>query len=202
MKEKKPEIIPIFPTPIFIVNYGKVNNELEAIKKMSFKDPFGNGNGNQNTKNSYILNMIELGYLKGFILENLKLYAKAVLETSEELYITQSWANRNKKGMVHHEHVHPNSIVSGVLFLNKEEKLPPIEFSKNVLDSIQLKTNKFNFFNGANFSVGVKPGNLILFPSSLRHSVPVNTQKEERYTLSFNTFAKTLGAEDRFTLVK
>tara|TARA_R100000008_G_C3507953_1_gene127260 strand:+ start:91 stop:699 length:609 start_codon:yes stop_codon:yes gene_type:complete len=201
MKEKKSEIIPIFSTPIFIADYGRVDKELELIKKMSFRSQKF-GNGNQATKNSYILNEIEFGHLKRFILENLKTYAKTVLETSEELYITQSWTNRNKKGMVHHEHIHPNSIVSGVLFLNKEEKFPPIKFSKNVFNSIQLKINKFNSFNSTNFSVGVKPGKLILFPSSLRHSVPVNICEEERYTLSFNTFAKTLGAENNLTLVK
>ena len=200
MKNKKPEIIPIFPTPIFVANYGKTDNELEIIKTMPFKDPFGNGN--QTTKNSSILDHIELGHLKGFILENLKIYAKTVLETSEEIYITQSWANRNKKGMVHHEHIHPNSIVSGVLFLSKEEKLPPIKFSKNIFSSLQLKINKFNFFNSANFSLANDVGNLVLFPSSLRHSVPVNTHEEERYTLSFNTFSKTLGTEERLTLVK
>ena len=37
MKEKKSEIIPIFSTPIFIADYGRVDNELELIKKMSFK---------------------------------------------------------------------------------------------------------------------------------------------------------------------
>ena len=200
MKNKKPEIIPIFPTPIFVTNYGKTDNELEIIKTMPFKDPFGNGN--QTTKNSSILDHIELGHLQGFILENLKIYAKTVLETSEEIYITQSWANRNKKGMVHHEHIHPNSIVSGVLFLSKEEKLPPIKFSKNIFSSLQLKINKFNFFNSANFSLANDVGNLVLFPSSLRHSVPVNTHEEERYTLSFNTFSKTLGTEERLTLVK
>ena len=200
MKNKKPEIISIFPTPIFVANYGKTDNELEIIKTMPFKDPFGNGN--QTTKNSYILDHTELGRLKGFILENLKIYAKTVLETSEELYITQSWANRNKKGMVHHEHIHPNSIVSGILFLNEEKKLPPVKFSKNMFNSIQLKINKYNFFNSANFSLANDPGNLVLFPSSLRHSVPVNTHEEERYTLSFNTFAKILGAEEKLTLVK
>jgi len=200
MKNKKPEIIPIFPTPIFVANYGKIDNELELIKKMSFKDPFGNGN--QTTQNSYILDQIVFGHLKGFVLENLKIYAKTVLETSEELYITQSWANRNKKGMVHHEHIHPNSIVSGILFLSKEEKLPPVKFSKNVFNAVQLKINKYNFFNSANFSLANDPGNLVLFPSSLRHSVPVNTHEEERYTLSFNTFAKTLGTEEKLTLVK
>ena len=45
MKNKKPEIIPIFPTPIFVANYEKVNIELEFIKTMPSTDlglPGGN----------------------------------------------------------------------------------------------------------------------------------------------------------------
>ena len=43
-------------------------------------------------------------------------------------------------------------------------------------------------------------GELILFPSTLRHSVPVNVGKENRISLSFNTFSvDTLGNEDHLT---
>ena len=196
----KPEIAPIFPTPIYTVNYGNIDKELELVKQMSFAEPFLNFN--RSTKDSYILNKIEFSSLKKFLLDNLKIYAKTVMETSEELYITQSWANQTKKGMMHHEHIHQNSIVSGVLYLSKEEKLPPIQFAKNVFDSIQLQRNKFNLFNSSNCNINIKPGKLILFPSNLRHSVPINTHNEERYSLSFNTFAKTLGIEENLTFVK
>ena len=200
IKMDKPEIALIFPIPIYTVNYGNIDKELELVKQMSFTEAFFNFN--QSTKDSYILNKIEFGSLKKFLLDNLKIYAKTVLETSEELYITQSWANRTKKGMMHHEHIHPNSIVSGVLHLSEEEKLPPIQFSKNVFDSIQLKRNKFNLFNSSNFSISIKSGRLILFPSNLRHSVSINTYPKERYSLSFNTFAKTLGTEEDLTFAK
>ena len=32
------------------------------------------------------------------------------------MVITQSWFNRNHKGMQHHEHMHRNSIISGVWY--------------------------------------------------------------------------------------
>ena len=34
----------------------------------------------------------------------------------------------------------------------------------------------------------MKRGELILFPSNLQHSVPVNSSEEERISLSFNSF--------------
>ena len=196
----KPEITSIFATPIYIINYGNVDKELELIKQMSFAE--SDLNFNQSTEDTYILNKVEFSPLKEFLLINLKVYAQTVLESPEELYITQSWANRIKKGMILPEHIHQNSIVSGVLHLSKEEGLPSIQFSKPVFDSVILQRNKFNLFNSTCMNVSVKPGNLILFPSNVRHSVPINTHPKERYSLSFNTFAKTLGSEKDLTFVK
>ena len=43
-------------------------------------------------------------------------------------------------------------------------------------------------------------GELILFPSNLRHSVPINQGDEERISLSFNTFSiDELGSKDSLT---
>ena len=43
-------------------------------------------------------------------------------------------------------------------------------------------------------------GELILFPSNLRHSVPVNHGEEERISLSFNTFSiDALGSKESLT---
>jgi len=43
-------------------------------------------------------------------------------------------------------------------------------------------------------------GELLLFPSSLKHSVPTNIGKEARISLSFNTFSvDTLGSKENLT---
>ena len=54
--------------------------------------------------------------------------------------------------------------------------------------------------NSETFMLPCKPGDLILFPSSLRHSVPINTTNKNRISLSFNTFVSdTLGSENELT---
>ena len=46
----------------------------------------------------------------------------------------------------------------------------------------------------------MKMGELIIFPSSLTHSVRANQSDEERISLSFNTWAKgSLGSERELT---
>ena len=43
-------------------------------------------------------------------------------------------------------------------------------------------------------------GELIIFPSWIRHSVPINTKNSDRISLSFNTWAKgSLGTKDDLT---
>jgi len=48
----------------------------------------------------------------------------------------------------------------------------------------------------------LKKGELILFPSNIQHSVPVNQSDEERISLSFNTWIKgNMGKEKMLTYI-
>ena len=54
--------------------------------------------------------------------------------------------------------------------------------------------------NAETFLLPCVSGELILFPSNLRHSVPINQGNEERISLSFNTFSvDALGSEESLT---
>ena len=65
---------------------------------------------------------------------------------------------------------------------------------------LKLNFEKFNSINSETFYLPLVSGELILFPSHLRHSVPRNTSDEVRISLSFNTFVKdSLGSQDSLT---
>ena len=96
--------------------------------------------------------------------------------------------------------MHPNSIVSGVMYFQINEKSPPIQFSKSTQDGMKLDPIKFTHINSESFMLPCKAGELILFPSSLKHSVPTNQGEEDRISVSFNTFSiDTLGSEQALT---
>ena len=102
--------------------------------------------------------------------------------------------------MYKRQHVHPNSIISGVFYFRQSKTLPPIQFSKSVQDGIKLNPEKYNILNSETFLLPMTDGELVLFPSSLRHSVPLNKGNEERYSMSFNTFSiDELGSRDSLT---
>ena len=132
----------------------------------------------------------ELANVRAFIEAKLHKFVTEIMASTDKLVITQSWLNKNKKGESHHEHVHPNSMVSGVWYPQIHEQLPPIQFRSRHQRDVSLQTEKYNTFNSATFMLPMKRGELILFPSNLTHSVPINqSDEEERISLSFNYMA-------------
>ena len=195
----KEELLQLFPTPLLIVSYEQpIDKELAYLKTISYREQ--QQNGNYRSDDSYLLRKEEFKDIKNFLGEAINKFTTNVLNTKQRLVITQCWANRNPKGSKHHEHVHPNSIVSGVMYFQINEKLPPIQFSKDRQDGMKLDPIKYNHVNSESFLLPCKPGELILFPSSLKHSVPINQGDEDRISVSFNTFCiDAIGSEQSLT---
>ena len=203
------ELIQLFPTPLVISKYpNDFRNELEFIKTISCNCKNGEGqagseNGeyyNRQSENTFVLDLPELVNIKNFIKFKLDEYALNIMGSKDNLVITQSWLNRNGPGEHHHNHAHPNSIISGVWYPQISKELPPIQFRSRTEQQVSLKIEKFNAFNSTTFMLPMNVGELIVFPSTLPHSVPPNMGKEERISLSFNTWAKgNLGGKRELT---
>ena len=196
---KKDELISVFPTAVQIYKYeNSIDKELNYIENLPYKEQVGNANFK--SKDSYLTKHEQLKDLKIFFKECIDDYCNVISNSDQRLVITQLWANKNPPGAKHHEHIHPNSILSGVFYLRQDKSLPPIQFSKSNQHSLKLDPKKYNTFNAEIFLLPCTAGELILFPSDLRHSVPINVGKEERISLSFNTFSiDVLGNEDSLT---
>jgi len=210
--EIKDELIQLFATPILLckcrIDYSREekwcrdydctrkNGEVDLINKR-ITTPH-----NRQSKDTFILDNPELKNIRSFIEERLNFYSNNILGSSNKLVITQSWLNKSGKGEHHHLHHHPNSIISGVWYPSINDQLPPIQFQKNGTRdfSLSIVEGGYNHFNSHNFSLAMNKGELILFPSNLQHSVPLNNSDEERISLSFNTWSKgSLGNIDSLT---
>ena len=195
----KKELLQLFATPLLITKYeGNIDKELKFIEKLKYEP---NGvNGNFRSSDSYLFKKKQLKKIKDFCQESINLFTKNVWQSDTILSITQSWTNKNPKGAIHHEHLHPNSLLSGVMYFRLDKHLPPIMFSKTQYETLKLNYNKYNSLNSQTFYLPATAGELVLFPSHLRHSVPINTSNDVRISLSFNTFAKdVLGSEKDLT---
>ena len=198
MKEKD-ELLQIFPIPVLITKYEpSIEEEFKFIENLRYVEQ--KENKNFKSDDTYLLKHKELSKIKDFINTSLNKYTQNILQTKQRLVVTQAWTNRNPPNSKHHEHVHPNSIISGVFYFRQSKTLPPIQFNKSVQDGIKLNPEKYNQLNSESFLLPMTDGELVLFPSSLRHSVPINRGNETRYSMSFNTFSiDELGSRDSLT---
>ena len=193
------ETYELFPTPVALYKYkDSIDDELNYVKSIPYK-PNSDPTLTHRSLNSFLFEKEELKDIYVFVNKCLKDYARRVLATDQLLTVTQSWANTNIKGARHHEHVHPNSIISGVFYFQTNSSTPII-FNKTNQHAFGFKSIKYNDVNAEAFRLEVQVGSCILFPSSLRHSVPENESDEERISMSFNTFSlDVLGSKDNLT---
>ena len=111
-----------------------------------------NNIGNLMSKDDRVLVNEELSSLKEFIDRHIIFYTEKVLRLKPEntVFITQSWINRSKTNDFHPKHKHPNSLLSGVMFLTGRvgDEMPPIRFHRgNDLLPLELEFEEYNDFN-------------------------------------------------------
>jgi len=184
------EVISLFGFPVAASEEAYVPSAAEK-KFLLNQKTFPNFQRNFTSNDTWILNKKTLTKLKNFFQKQIESYAYNILEIdpATEFYITQSWVNYNPPQSGHHGHKHPNSIISGVFYI--EGKDISINFGRTLdLLHLGLKYKNYNNYNSTSFEVGVKKNRLVLFPSTLNHSVKTNVSSITRVSLSFNTFVK------------
>lgn len=197
----QPELLQLFPIPVLISKYEKnLSKEIEYIQSLEHKLNDGWSQYARQSSDTFLLDKPELRSVREFIETQLDFYVKKVLQCSNKLRITQSWTNIADKGRSHHEHKHPNSLISGVFYFQISKDLPPIQFRNHSTDPYTFKVEKHNNFNAETFLLPLESGELILFPSTLFHSVPENKSTTPRISLAFNTFeTESLGSPETLT---
>jgi uncharacterized protein (TIGR02466 family) len=195
-------IIPIFPTPIYLAKLNRLFSKKEINFVQKQKNEITKNEGNFYSKNTYVLEKTVFKNLKNEILFLLKDYYKKIIcpKNNIEPFITQSWLNYTGLNEYHHVHNHPNSYVSGVIYFNSPKKIDSIKFSKRRIETISVLTSEYNQFNSFNYDLPIEAGNIVLFPSSLEHSVKKKEHSNERISLAFNSFLKgKIGCERSLT---
>ena len=193
----------IFPTPIYISKLNRSLTEQESIFVNQTKSNTYSNLGNITSNDNYILNQETFKNLKEELDLRVQDYFTKIVSPANDItpYITQSWLNYTETNQYHHRHEHPNSLVSGVFYINCDEQFDKIKFYKNyTYQTIKPQTKEWNLWNSENWWFPVKTGDIILFPSSLTHMVETKQGDNTRISLAFNTFIKgTVGINKELT---
>jgi len=210
MKDIESNITGIFQTPVYTTELRKKfsKKELDFIIDQEKASQIGTDSKSKNlakkilgpaysklyapSENKFILNKKELKDLKKELELILQDYFDKIICSPDDItpYITQSWLNYSEPGKFHHEHNHPNSYISGVVYVQCHETLDKISFVNHSYKIIRPEVKEHNVFNSLTWTIPVKTNDVILFPSSLSHFVPPNEGDNTRISLSFNTFIK------------
>ena len=139
----------LFSTPVFAYDeYSDITYTHETFKEQ--ENVIKNRGGNFSSKETNILELDSYKLIKDRIMDGLTEYVNDVLfvDKRHEFYITQSWANMTEPNEFHHKHLHPNSIVSGVMYLetNDDDKIQFLADTE-IYKKITLDSKSFNDFN-------------------------------------------------------
>ena len=91
-------------------------------------------------------------------------------------------------GDFHNTHVHPNCVLSGIMYLQVPENSAPIVFheSRTGKSMSTLPVVSETLINQREIPIFPKAGMLLLWESWLMHSVPKNYSTSGRITIAFN----------------
>jgi len=206
MTQAKKTVVPMFPTYVWKIEFPNeltqsINRSvLPLIERKLDSTP-------QPPKKSLFFQTEQNLHLEPEFAELVKyihLYANSALEylnfDYEDIQITGCWANITSMGNDHKSHSHPNNFLSGVYYVETHPGSNTIMFHdpRPQTGTIKPPVKKMTLENTDHVIADVTPGNMLLFPSWLHHSVPINQSSNRRISVSFNLmfqqFAETMSS--------
>ena len=188
----EPSITGLFPTPVLFAKfYRPFNDEEKKYFDECAKDTTRN-TGNLTSQNRYVLDDPVMADIKDYMQFYLNYYMEKVYAPKHpvEAYMTQTWLNYTKTGEYHHKHAHPNSWISGCLYINADKEKDRITFYNDRYHRISLPTENYNPFNSESWRFSVGTGDIVLFPSYLTHMVEQTVSTDTRVSIAINSFLK------------
>jgi uncharacterized protein (TIGR02466 family) len=107
----------------------------------------------------------------------------------KQLEMTDCWVNVMPRGVSHHLHLHPLSVISGTYYVRVPRGAPGLKFEDPRLERFMATPPRHADADIRNRNwvvMPAAPGGLFLFESWLRHEVMTNTAATERISISFN----------------
>jgi uncharacterized protein (TIGR02466 family) len=194
----KPTIYPLFAAPVYVRNVGDF--ERPDLKSLEFSStiPTGGAYNFLSSVDKKVLDRPEFRHVHEIVMKEVHAYTRELLRVTPriEFYVTDSWVNAHRRGQSASPHVHHNSLISGVLYLQVTETTGDLVFHRDLLSlipfppALDLDMDSFNLYNCKSWSYKPKTNDIVLFPSVVMHSADLNDSDEERFCLAFNVFVR------------
>jgi uncharacterized protein (TIGR02466 family) len=184
------ELINLFAVPVYKAPLERAfsNQELEFFDKHI--NNAVSAISNQASADKQILDAPEMAELRQLISAHLNSYFQRIYDTANQvkLEITQSWLAVSNQGDAHHTHSHPNSIASGVVYINLAARDGINFYRDEDRQWFDLQPRENNYYNAYSYHVETKVGDIVIFPSQIKHGVRPVQENVRRLSLAFNSF--------------
>jgi uncharacterized protein (TIGR02466 family) len=201
------DILPIFPTLLAWtkdLEYSKIKDDFVNVCLKQFeKDCVGVKKSNIGgwQSNSNWIESPDYSFYKNYIVDRIQNILDVEYKISKKHIIQfgNCWININKNGNRNDVHTHPQCDFSGVFYVKCSDNSGEINFinERKHVDYTFMEVIDKQISGGYNLAsgywIGPEEGMMILFPSSLPHSVGVNNSDEDRISISFNLKIKIGG---------
>ncbi len=176
---------PLFAKPIFKRPVDVSDVDLSSIK-------WAKNYNNWISESQNVLGQPEFAALAERVYDGICEYFYGVMQAKNniEIYITESWFNKTEKGQSHHRHWHPNSLYSGIVYIDSEGETGRTRFITSQFDTVEYGVAESNLYNSRSWNIDAQVGSMLIFPSGVEHLVEEYNGTRPRITLSFNTFVR------------
>jgi uncharacterized protein (TIGR02466 family) len=185
--------LPLFPTTVRSFQiptdaFRRINGGLRImLDRLIAAAPDQNHEGGWQTEHD-LHTLPEMEELNGYFMNAVNDVISVLSTKHREVEITGCWANISPPGGSHTSHMHPNNFLSAVYYVTVPPGGHRITFydPRHQIHILAPAFDQVNIHNSDNVNIEAEEGMLLLFPSWLVHSVPVNTSNESRISISFN----------------
>ncbi len=188
-------ILPLFSTPIYYADINidliHLDKKLNEIEYQKYDKASGSGSVCQKILLDRYFSKVRKEIERHL---NTFLYEELSFDQGKIKHLC-SWINLHEPGEASHDHIHANSLFSGVLYLDipdsdsgdlilvHSDELPSFKTS-----TIDVQMKNYNLYNSKTWRFKPRNNLLIIFPSHLRHKTDPNLSNKNRYSLAFNYF--------------
>lgn len=191
-------VVSLFPTPVYIGEIDITSDEKEhcaALPKSEGAFPKF-----LISHDDRVLDHPELAELKNRALQHLECYATDVYKLAQDrfsFYINTSWVSDMEYETDVGSHKHGHSIFTGVIVLDTtvannlylERHFTPI-----LPSFFKFRYSEQNTYNSPDTFFDLRPNQIYIFPSDLRHSAKCHLPSGKLSVIAFDTFIKgTIG---------
>jgi uncharacterized protein (TIGR02466 family) len=201
------QVFNLFPVPLYVTTYDQNTTDIVKYFDSCEMNNASEGGYGIISKNSYVIDNPICNPLSNFIMFHMREFATNIMRYNyEKIQFAQSWLTYKMPGQFHKAHTHPNTLIAGVFYYDRQEDDAAICFSKEAksFNRSYFEPSLLPDYNNHPYSqeeiyFSPKQNNLIIFPSYVTHGVPPNQTNRVRKALGVNALTKgTLG--DRETI--